>query len=120
MRFDESLGVGAGTPFASGEDTDYVFRLLEAGVRGRFDRGLTVFHPRRDMMSSHADEVRAYSYGCGMGRVIRKRSKLPLLPAFLAFDLLRATFSLLCGRSDLASLCSSHGKGVLEGYLVSK
>jgi glycosyltransferase involved in cell wall biosynthesis len=120
FEFDESLGVGAGTPFASGEDTDYVFRLLEAGMKGRFDRRLTVYHPRRDMLSGGANAARAYSYGCGMGRVIRKQAKLPLLPAFMAYDLLRLVYSLLRGRPEPAKLCAVHGRGIFSGYMAAK
>jgi glycosyltransferase involved in cell wall biosynthesis len=118
VRFDESLGGGAGTPFVSGEDTDYVFRMLEAGSKGRFDRSLTVYHPRRDMLSGRVTAQRAFGYGCGMGRVVRNRAKLPLLPALLAFDFLRAVVSLLQGRVDSASLCAAHGRGVLAGYVA--
>jgi len=120
FRFDESLAVGSGTRFASGEDTDYVFRLLEAGLRGRFDRGFTVYHPRRDMLSGGANAVRAYSYGCGMGYVIRKRAKLPLLPVFVAFDLLRLVYSLAHGQPGPARLCAAHGRGVFSGYMAAE
>ena len=120
FEFDESLGVGSGTRFASGEDTDYVFRLLEAGLRGRFDRRLTVYHPRRDMLSGSTSAARAYSYGCGMGRVIRKRGKLPLLPAFVAFDAMRLGYSLLRGEMGPARLCAVHGRGVFSGYIAKK
>jgi glycosyltransferase involved in cell wall biosynthesis len=116
LRFDESLGVGAGTPFASGEDTDYVFRALAAGIRGRFDRRLTIYHPRRDMLSGGANAVRAYSYGCGMGRVIRKQAKAGLVPAFVTYDFLRMAYSLMRGQRGPASLCAAHGRGVLAGY----
>ena len=116
VHFDESLGVGAATPFVSGEDTDFVFRLLELGLKGRFDRSLTVFHPRRDMLSGHADAVRAYGYGCGMGRVIRKRAKLPLLLGFVAFDFARMVISLVRGKLGSALLCAAHGRGVFAGY----
>jgi glycosyltransferase involved in cell wall biosynthesis len=118
MRFDETLGVGSGTPFVSGEDTDFVFRLLKRGLRGRFDRTLTVYHPRRDMLSGQTNRSRAYGYGCGMGRVIRKQAKLPLLPAFVAFDLFRMLFSLGRGRVGPALLCAAHGRGVFDGYLA--
>lgn len=118
MRFDESLGVGAGTPFACGEDTDFVFRLLDAGLRGRFNRKLTVYHPRRDMMSGAASANRAFSYGCGMGRVIRKRARNLLLPAFLGFDIVRSCVSVLRGRLAPAALCFAHGRGILAGYLA--
>jgi glycosyltransferase involved in cell wall biosynthesis len=120
FEFDESLGVGAGTRFASGEDTDYVFRLLRAGLRGRFDRRLTVYHARRDMLSGGANAARAYSYGCGMGRVIRKQGKLPLLPAFVAFDVMRLGYSLLRGRPEPARLCAVHGRGIFSGFMAAK
>ncbi len=120
FRFDESLGVGAGTRFGSGEDTDYVFRLLEAGLKGRLDRSFTVYHSRHDMLSGGASAARAFSYGCGMGRVIRKRAKLPLLPAFMAFDLLRLVYSLMRGQPGPAWLCAVHGRGVFSGYLAAK
>jgi len=119
-QFDESLGVGAGTPFASGEDTDYVFRLLSSGLKGRFDRRLTIHHPRGDMFSGRADSDRAFSYGCGMGRVIRNREKFPLLPAFVAYDFARAAAGALCGRLDAAALCVAHGRGICFGYLAPK
>ncbi len=120
FEFDEALGVGAGTRFASGEDTDYVFRLLETGLKGRFDRRLTVYHPRRDMLSGGANAARAYAYGCGMGRVIRKQGKLPLLPAFVAFDAMRLGYSLLRGRPEPAKLCAVHGRGIFSGFMAAK
>jgi len=119
-QFDESLGVGAGTPFASGEDTDYVFRLLSSGIKGRFERRLTIHHPRGDMFSGRADRVRAFSYGCGMGRVIRNRGKFPLLPAFVAYDLARGTAGALSGQFDAAALCMAHGRGICSGYFAAR
>lgn len=119
-QFDESLGVGAGTPFASGEDTDYVFRLMAAGLKGRFDRRLTVYHSRGDMLSGRPTPARAFGYGCGMGRVIRQREKFPLLPAFVLFDFLRAAFSLFLGRLYGAALCAAHGRGICAGYLATR
>jgi len=120
FEFDESLGVGAGTRFASGEDTDYVFRLLQAGMKGRFDRRLTIYHPRHDMLSGGANAARAYNYGCGMGRVIRKQAKLPLLLAFVGFDLMRTIYSLMRGRPEPAKLCAVHGRGIFSGYMAAK
>jgi glycosyltransferase involved in cell wall biosynthesis len=118
IRFDETLGVGAGTPFVSGEDTDYVFRLLQAGLRGRLDRTMTIYHPRRDMLSGQTSRSRAYGYGCGMGRVLRKQAKLPLLAAFVLFDLLRMLASLARCRLRPALLCAAHGSGVFAGFVA--
>ena len=43
--FDNSLGIGAGTPWGSGEDTDYLLRCLDAGVAVYNDVNLIVRHP---------------------------------------------------------------------------
>lgn len=44
-RFDESLGPGAGTRWRSGEDIDYLMRLVAAGGRVFYNPALIVRHP---------------------------------------------------------------------------
>jgi glycosyltransferase involved in cell wall biosynthesis len=77
LRFDESLGVGAGTEWGAGEVTDYLLRLLEMGKSLQYDPDLMVIH--RPFVSAYDDRAmrRAFSYGCGMGRVLRMH-KMPL------------------------------------------
>ncbi|MCZ6836379.1 MAG: glycosyltransferase [Planctomycetota bacterium] len=70
--FDEQLGVGAGTPWNSGEESDFVLRGLEAGGRFYYDPDRVVYHPRREMASSSGHITRAWSYGLGMGFVLRR------------------------------------------------
>lgn len=94
-RFDVQLGLGSGTPYGSGEDTDYVLRLLRRGARGRFDRSRHVVHPRRDMFSVSASAPRAQAYGFGMGHVLRLNSLRVLWMSFLAYNLARAGLVLL-------------------------
>ena len=43
--FDESLGLGSGTPWSSGEEIDYVVRALRAGTRIEYDPTLVITHP---------------------------------------------------------------------------
>ena len=43
--FDEALGLGAGTPWSSGEEIDYLVRALRLGVRMEYDPSLVVTHP---------------------------------------------------------------------------
>lgn len=68
-EFDESLGVGAGTPWGAAEDRDYPLRALDLGVRMHYDPDLKVLHPA----ATYTNLARAYSYGAGLGRVLRKR-----------------------------------------------
>lgn len=72
VRFDETLGLGSGTPWGSGEGTDLLLQLLERGRRIEYDHSLAVLH---DPVTDAAPErrlARAYSYGCGMGRVLAR------------------------------------------------
>jgi glycosyltransferase involved in cell wall biosynthesis len=69
--FDERLGVGAGTPWGAGEETDYLLRAMECGIGGWFDPACVVHHPPPERFSSRAAS-RAFSYGRGIGFVLRK------------------------------------------------
>jgi GT2 family glycosyltransferase len=44
-HFDEQLGLGAGTPWSSGEEIDYLVRAVDAGARIEYDPELVVTHP---------------------------------------------------------------------------
>jgi len=85
--FDEELGVGSGTPWGSGEETDYLIKLADQEVRVYYDPGFHVFHPD-PLQSSPAKLLqRAGSYGQGLGKVIRKNN----YPRwFMLYYLLRA------------------------------
>jgi glycosyltransferase involved in cell wall biosynthesis len=70
--FDETLGVGAGTAYGSGEETDYVIRAISAGHVVRYLDQVVVHHPNPVRTFDAAARRRGYSYGCGMGRVLGK------------------------------------------------
>ncbi|KMO42451.1 hypothetical protein VQ03_10830 [Methylobacterium tarhaniae] len=85
--FDESLGVGASTPFRSGEETDFLLRLLGQGRGVVFRHGLVVHH---DQVAATGRHRRAADYARGFGRVLRlHRYGL----AYLGFRLARFTAS---------------------------
>ena len=73
--FDEALGVGA--RFGSAEETDLTIRLIRAGRRGVYDPGLRVIHPQKQL--TLAATARAFSYGAGLGRVLRKHQVAKLI-----------------------------------------
>jgi glycosyltransferase involved in cell wall biosynthesis len=110
IRFDPML--------ARGEETDFVLRLLAAGVRGRFDRSLSVRHPRRDMMSGTVSRERAISYGAGMGRLVRRHSLTVLWTVLVVYDLIRVGFVVLRGRPSDAVFCFAHATGLFKGFLL--
>lgn len=84
-EFDETLGVGAGTPWGSGEETDYLLRGLARGCSLRYDPRPVVFHP--EPLTGYSEQVlqRGFSYGAGMGRVLRKNCAPLWFSSYLVF-----------------------------------
>ncbi|HEX4771135.1 MAG TPA: glycosyltransferase family 2 protein [Bryobacteraceae bacterium] len=110
VRFDERLN--------RGEETDFVLRLLATGLRGRFDRRLHIHHPRRDMLSGTVSRERAFSYGAGMGRLVRRHSLFVLWVLLLIYDLARAVLVTLKGRLRDAGFCFAHAQGLTRGFVL--
>ena len=72
FRFDETLGKGSGTAWESGEGTDYLLQLLSKGASLYYDPSLSVIDPQSVPPYDAKAMRRAYEYGCGRGRVLRK------------------------------------------------
>ncbi|HLL40550.1 MAG TPA: glycosyltransferase [Rubrobacteraceae bacterium] len=72
FRFDETLGRGSGTAWESGEGTDYLLQLLSEGASLYYEPSLNVIHPHPVPPYDAKSMRRAYEYGCGRGRVLRK------------------------------------------------
>ncbi len=72
--FDEELGVGSGTIYGSGEETDFILRCLEQGGKGMYDPSFVVFHPNPVFEYNDKTFQRAYLYGSGYGRVLKKHN----------------------------------------------
>jgi glycosyltransferase involved in cell wall biosynthesis len=89
--FDETLGVGAGTPWGAGEEADYLLRAIGANYALYHYPDLSVHHPRRSLASAPERLKRSLSYSQGNGRVMRKHG-------FSAW-----TIGMLCGKGLLAS-----------------
>lgn len=67
IAFDESLGVGSF--YGSGEETDYLWTLLNKQNVGTFLKGVYIYHPQNEASKNYE---RAYSYGLGFGALFRK------------------------------------------------
>ena len=71
--FDETVGVGASTPWQSAEGQDIVLRALRAGFICRFDPSLTGRHPELHITNpSTATRCKARAYARGMGYILRR------------------------------------------------
>lgn len=70
--YDESLGVGSGTPYGSGEETDYLIRALKMGFAITYDPSIKIIHPDKEKEINEAQIISGFSYGAGMGYVLKK------------------------------------------------
>ena len=110
VRFDPRLN--------RGEETDFILRFLATGTRGLFDRGVYIYHPRRDMLSGTVTRERAKSYGAGMGRLVRRHSLVVLWLGLLTYDLARALLVSARGQFLNASFCFAHAQGLFRGFVL--
>ena len=125
-RFDESLGVGAKTPWGSGEETDYLLRALSTDLY--YDPTFTVIHPVKvtpdivapepAMAKPRANHQKTYAYAMGRGRVLRKH-QAPLWFVFyhLARPLLGMILSVLLGRVERIKSYWATLRGRMQGWL---
>ncbi len=112
IRFDESV--------TAGEETDFILKLMKAGLRARFDRMWHVCHPRRDMLSGAVSQGRALKYGQGMGQLVRRHSLWLVWVMLLGYDLLRAILVVVSGRFSSARLCLAHARGLYRGFVYDE
>ena len=116
--FDEQLGVGAQTPFGSGEETDYLIRTIKSGFNIRYLPDLVVFHPTSTSYNKNQCS-KAFRYGVGMGKVLSKHRYAflfnvytvlrPVGGALLSLVLFRkrkASYHFAIARGRICGLCS--------------
>ncbi len=110
--FNETLGIGSGTRFGSGEETDFLLRCIGRGFEVRYDRDFLVHH---DQVSR--DVARTGSYSAGFGRVARIHK---LGAGFVGARVVRAAatscFFLLRGNLDQARSRWSWIWGCVAGF----
>jgi Glycosyl transferase family 2 len=116
--FDETLGLGSGTPWGSGEESDYLLSALERGFRIAYEPSVLVFHPPLTGGYGRAERQKAYAYGLGMGRVLRRHRYPPLqaLWHISLFPVRSAIYSLLTARPGRALLRWATFQGRFAGY----
>lgn len=118
--FDEDLGVGSGTPWGAGEETDYLLRGLNLGARIEFDHDLILHHPVKGRSFDQAALERQNSYEAGFGRVIR-RAGFPFwyFPYICSRSLAGTVLALFKGRLTIARF-KWHGlRSRISGWLAA-
>lgn len=108
--FDEQLGVGAATPWQSGEETDYLLRCLDRGGKIMRVPGIRVAHPAAVFSPENAGKW--YAYGRGRMRVLHKhRFSFLMRLVHVAHPLLRLLREPARSRSGLVQMF----RGRLDG-----
>ena len=115
--FDERLGIGAATPYQSGEDLDYFLRPLALGVRLWYEPGLTVHHPTFHSLPRML--ARSYSYSLGGAYVLRQHGFSWLYFTGLVIRSLGGAVVNLCkGNVRIAYAYLLRTAGQLRGYIL--
>jgi glycosyltransferase involved in cell wall biosynthesis len=116
--FAEDLGLGAGTRWGSGEESDYLLRALEAGFTIQYEPSLFVCHEWTRMKGGEAERQAAYERGLGHGEVLR-RHRYPLwFAAFRVLQLVAGSALLLVkGQVADARYYFAMSRGRASGWL---
>jgi glycosyltransferase involved in cell wall biosynthesis len=118
-KFNEDIGVGAASPYQSGEETDYVLRAFEQGFEMWYEPSFTVHHPA--FHSVPRLKKTSYPFALGTGRILRMHGyPLHQVGAHLARSLGGAAVSLCRGQLDRAMVYALRGAGQLAGYVSSR
>ena len=118
--FDETLGVGADSPFKSGEETDFLLRALASGARGFYRRDIVVHHDQAPVGGA-AGVARAEGYARGFGRVLRLHGYgAAYLSMRLARSGGRALLSALSGDMETARYKILWALGTLRGFCAPR
>jgi glycosyltransferase involved in cell wall biosynthesis len=101
--FNEELGVGSGTVWGAGEETELMLRALRKGVKGQYDPTLKIIHPEPLATLDKAALERGRRYNRGFGRVMRME-KYPIwfVGYMVTRPILGAAAALSRGRLDQA------------------
>ena len=117
--FNQMLGVGANSPYQSGEETDYLLRALDHGFRIWYEPSVVVHHPKLHSL----DRLRTttYSYALGSGYVMGTHNfSFLYLAGRLVRSLGGAAVSLLHGDPTMAGIYLKRFNGQLRGYIAGR
>jgi glycosyltransferase involved in cell wall biosynthesis len=112
--FREDIGVGANSPYQSGEESDYFLRALSLGFSMWYEPAFTVHHP--NLHSLERLRKKTYRYALGCGYVLRLHGSWREFAAHLVRSIGGAVFSLCKGNISMAEVYLMRAAGQLHGY----
>jgi glycosyltransferase involved in cell wall biosynthesis len=118
-EFAAELGVGSGTRWGSGEETDYLLRALDAGFRIHYEPELFVYHESPAPGSSRSDWRNAYLRGLGAGNVLRRHKYPTWFVGYRVAQLLGGSLAFVAlGRPAKARYYLAMALGRAAGWLA--
>ena len=111
--FDPTLGVGSGTEWGAGEESDYLLRALKLGYRLKYLPNLKVVHPDKTL---GATGPRFLAYARGHGRVLRLNGYRPWVVAKDVFVALAAFMIKSMAGRRWVPVYLYRALGYLQGY----
>jgi GT2 family glycosyltransferase len=119
--FDETLALGSGTQWGSGDETDYVLRALASGFTLGYDPSIVVYHESPNPPFSRSAAERAYGYGMGNSRVLRMHGYPRWFAAYRVLQLVAGSgYFLVRGRFGLARFYWAMARGRAVGWFKAK
>jgi hypothetical protein len=119
-EFAEDLGLGAGTRWGSGEESDFLLRAIEAGYAIHYEPSLFVHHEWPRVQGGEAERRAAYGRGLGHGEVLRRHGYPFWFAGYRVVQLAAgSTAFLLRGRPAEARYYFAMSRGRARGWLGS-
>lgn len=118
--FDETLGLGANTPWLGAEDYDYLLRAALQGIGVYYDPSVAVIHPGLPTAYSALDRAKRYGNALGFGRFLAKHHyPFVFVTYYSGRYLADAAFNFATGRIAKAYYRWSTLVGNLEGWFAT-
>jgi glycosyltransferase involved in cell wall biosynthesis len=117
--FDASLGLGALSPWQSGEGTDLLIRGIALGLPVGYSPEVVVFDQPRERSPREARD-RKLSYARGTGRVFRSHYGAAACTRIVIGPVVRGFFELFKGKIQASAVEFFVARGRIEGLIGSE
>jgi glycosyltransferase involved in cell wall biosynthesis len=118
--FDETLGLGANTPWLGAEDYDYLLRAALHGSGVYYDPNIVAIHPGLTTAYSALDRTKRYGNALGFGRFLAKHHyPFVFVTYYSGRYLAGAAFNVAIGRIAKAYYRWTTLVGNLEGWFAT-